>query len=406
MGGERGNHSSEPTCRSDRPAVLYLTNNLPCPPISGGQLREYELLKRLARDFAVHLIAFVRERASPQAMESCRVFLASVAEVVADPGAAPPGMPARMRAHFSPDGMTAVRALLERRRFVLAHVEGYFLHRYLPPTSKLPTVLVAENIEFALEEAATAVGYVGFDAAATRVAEVAAWQRAGICVCVTPEDAAIVRQYVAPDVPVRCVTNGVDHITGVGDVCRTVPDASTTCLYTANYQWTPSRDAAVHLLRDIWPAVRTAAPGSKLMLAGVGARDMTNEFACGSDIILYGEYSTFDEVASRAAVFVFPMRFGGGIKVKLIEAISAGMPVVTTTGALRGFPPEIRQHICVADSPKAFADATIAALAIGCDATTRRTTAAARRVLIAQMPKWAAAADALADIWRTCASDR
>ena len=49
-----------------------------------------------------------------------------------------------------------------------------------------------------------------------------------------------------------------------------MPKGGRTCLYVANYGWAPSRDAAIHLLRDIWPHVISRVPGSELVMAGSG----------------------------------------------------------------------------------------------------------------------------------------
>jgi len=383
--------------KPDRPAVLYLTNNLPCPPTSGGQLREYQLLRRLSARFTVHLIAFVSNKAQPAATEASLAFLASITEVVTNPSTAPAGMPLRMRLHYAPRGADIVRSIFQRYRFLLVHVQGYFLMHYLERIPQTPVVLATENIEFALEEQAETLGYRDFNAAATRVVEIDAWRRANVCVCVTPEDAEVVRQYVAT-VPVRCVAGGVDHVL---DVPRHKPDCSQagTCLYVANFSWAPSRDAAVHLLRDIWPAISRLVPESRLVLAGYGIdSSLSAEAAQTKGVTLYGEYGTFAEVASTAALFVFPMRFGGGIKVKIIEAIGAGLPIVTTTAALRGLPQEIRQHIWLADSPQAFAEMAAQALAQVEDRTTRANSA--RLLLTSLMPTWADLACDLAAIWQ------
>jgi glycosyltransferase involved in cell wall biosynthesis len=401
-------HSSLQLCSGspepDRPAVLYLTNNLPCPPNSGGQLREYELLRRLSLRFAVHLVAFVATKAPYGAAEASGGFLASITEVVTNPGAAPAGMPLRMRLHYAPAGAAEVRSVFRRHPFVLAHVEGYFLMHYLEGVPQIPVVLAAENIEFALEEQAEALGYEDFNASATMVAEIDAWQRATVCVCVTAEDTEVVRQYVST-VPVRCVTDGVDHLPDIPNGKLACSQAGRTCLYVANYSWAPSRDAAVHLLRDIWPAICSLVPGSKLVLAGCGLdRSLTEEAVQTNDVIIYGQYGTFAEVASIADLFVFPMRFGGGIKVKIIEAIGAGLPIVTTATALRGFPQEVRQHVWLANSPQAFAEMAARALAQIEDRTTRADSA--KLLLRSLMPTWADLADDLATIWEHASNDR
>ena len=391
-----------PATDTSRPAVLYLTNNLPCPPYSGGQLREYQLLKRLSRDFSVHLIAFLASGAERAATEATRGIVASVTEVLSNPAAAPRSMPARMRAYYAPDGIEIVRGISSRYPFVLAHVEGYFLSHYLAAIAPIQTVLVAENIEFALEEEANVLGYTGLNPIATRQAEVDAWRKASVCVCVTPEDAEIVRQNVGT-VPVRCVTDGVDHLFAAPDLRPPRPRSGRTCLYAANYQWLPSRDAAIHLLRDIWPDTCQRVPGSQLILAGFSLNGaLAEEAKRTTGVSIHGEYQCFEDIAAKANLFVFPMRFGGGIKVKVIEAISVGLPIVTTMNALRGFPTEILEHVLIANSRQALHETTCRALEdidYGVIRAER-----AKAILHASMPTWGDVASDLARIWQEYAS--
>ncbi|HEX3683216.1 MAG TPA: glycosyltransferase [Bryobacteraceae bacterium] len=335
-------------------------------------------------------------------MEATRGIVASVTEVLSNPASAPLNMPARMRAHYSPDGIDIVRDISSRYRFVMAHVEGYFLFHYLAAIPPIQTVLVAENIEFALEEEANVLGYIGLNPIATRQAEVDAWRKASVCVCVTPEDAEIVRQHVGT-VPVRCVTDGVDHLLAASDRRPLRPRSGRTCLYAANYQWLPSRDAAIHLLRDIWPDICQRVPESRLILAGSGLNGaLAEEAKKTTGVSIHGEYRCFEDIAAEADLFVFPMRFGGGIKVKVIEAISVGLPTVTTMNALRGFPAEILEHVWIANSRHALYETTCRALEdIDCGVTRAQR---AKAILQALMPTWRDVASDLARIWQEYAS--
>ena len=331
----------------------------------------------------------------PAALE----FLASATLIQVAPELTGPHLPPRIRAHYAPAGRDIVSRIIAETHPALAHVEGYFLRHYLPTTPRLPTVLLEENIEFALEQSGEPFGFYPTGASVvTRDWEVEAWRQADCCVAVTKEDAEIMR-LLADKSQVACVTNGMDHL-DLTSLCRTASsEVDRTFLYVANYGWQPSLDAARHLVQDIWPLVRAISPDLRLLLAGTGMDcEFEREAALQENVTVGGPYPAFADVARRASAFLYPLRFGGGLKVKLIEAISAGLPVVTTDCALRGFPPELRRFISVAETSQAFADSAVAALRRD-DRVDRAE--AARAILEQSLPTWEGAAAQLGDVWST-----
>lgn len=381
--------------QSARSRVLYLTNNLPAPPISGGQLRELQLLKRLRQAFEVHLVAFVRDAKSPAAGYGDWAESVTLVEVQEPPSTHM--LPARVRSHYAPAGSSIVAELVKRINPELIHVEGYFLLHYAPVG--VPTVLVEENIEYVLEAAAETYGGFAFGGhELTRAWEMAAWGRADCCVTVTKEDAQIVMNARA-DGRVICVGNGIDHLKAPNDIEDT--GRRDTFLYFANFGWLPSSDAAVYLLEDIWPDIYAADQRYRLVLAGAGMTARLADMAQSTKgIEVYGQYGTLAEFQQRAPVFLFPLRFGGGIKVKLIEAISWLMPVVTTSAALQGFPKALDATLDVYNDRQAFASAAVRAQ----NRPERgRRALAARAAIQEALPTWDKAASELAGVWKSVA---
>lgn len=98
-----------------------------------------------------------------------------------------------------------------------------------------------------------------------------------------------------------------------------------------------NHDAAMWLLREIWPAVRTAVPEARLTLAGAGARPSLVEEAAGHDgVEMTGRVDSLGPHYRRAAVAVAPLRMGAGVKLKCVTAMLWGVPVVTTPVGAEG----------------------------------------------------------------------
>ncbi|MFL6110270.1 MAG: glycosyltransferase family 4 protein [Catenulispora sp.] len=124
---------------------------------------------------------------------------------------------------------------------------------------------------------------------------------------------------------------------GVAPATTSLPTASVTpvdepvAVMLANWAWPPNRVALARLLR-FWPDVRERVRGATLLLAGRNLDDVGTI----AGVRVLGEVSDPLEVMARAAVFVFPCPSSSGVKVKVMDAMFAGLPVVTTPAGVEG----------------------------------------------------------------------
>ncbi|HTW08976.1 MAG TPA: glycosyltransferase family 4 protein, partial [Acidimicrobiales bacterium] len=101
----------------------------------------------------------------------------------------------------------------------------------------------------------------------------------------------------------------------------------------AHWLWPPNRLALSWLL-EAWPIVRDAVPAARLLLAGRGlGRD---ELGAIAGVSVLGEFDRTEDVLSRACVMAFPCPPSSGPKVKVLEALAYGLPVVTTPAGVEG----------------------------------------------------------------------
>jgi glycosyltransferase involved in cell wall biosynthesis len=131
--------------------------------------------------------------------------------------------------------------------------------------------------------------------------------------------------------------------------------------FVALLGWGPNEDAAVWLAEDVWPAVRARVASARLLLVGRDPSERVRALA-GNSIEVTGSVPDVRPYLARARVATAPLRAGGGSRLKVIEALGAGRPVVATGIGAEGLLDLEGRGLIVADSAPAFADAMVGLL--------------------------------------------
>jgi glycosyltransferase involved in cell wall biosynthesis len=159
--------------------------------------------------------------------------------------------------------------------------------------------------------------------------------------------------------PPHVVTNGVD-ISGFANV---KPDVhSQRVLFVGNYEYAPNVDAIEWALDEVWPRLWALQPDARFVVCGHAMPDNWRQRWPDSRIEWLGFVDSLPPVQMQSAVFMAPLRFGGGSKLKVLEALAASMPVVSTTEGLSGLDVQAGQQAVVADDAEAMAQAVSALL--------------------------------------------
>ncbi len=137
------------------------------------------------------------------------------------------------------------------------------------------------------------------------------------------------------------------------------PPASHVILFVAGFAHPPNVDAAEWLVNEIMPLVRRRVPDASLLLVGSHPTESVKNLA--NPFVQVTGYVTADQLAafySAARVSAVPLRFGAGVKLKVVEAVHEGVPLVTTPVGVQGLE-GVQDAVQVLDDPKAFAAAIV-----------------------------------------------
>lgn len=361
-------------------------------------MREFELLRRLAREDEVHLCVvsktYEEDLAAADRLDG---LCASVAVFRAITGGN--DVPPQVRRHRCPEASEHLRSLLDDGLVDLVHVEGFYLLGHLPEPSPVPVLLVEQNIEYTLweqrvtlAEGATNQRRAFLDFRETRAYELDAWQRVTLCAAVTDDDRRTMLQ-LAPQLNVRVVPDGVDHL---GSSPLAPVAAQPELVFIANFAYQPNVDAAFWFCREILPRVRERVPDVRALLVGNGPPKKVQALAC-ERVCVTGRVRSVAPYLDRAAVVVSPLRVGGGIKVKVLEALCRGKAIVSTGVGIQGLGSGASDCIAVADDAATFAQSCSSLLR---DPAARRKLEHRARTFGAALPTWDEAAESLAACYR------
>ncbi len=153
------------------------------------------------------------------------------------------------------------------------------------------------------------------------------------------------------DMKVQCIPKGVDteYFAPDGEVSDT-----RTVVFTGVMGYAPNGDAAHFLCKEILPTVREVTPDVQVHLVGSDPPDDVRALA-GNGVTVTGTVPDVRPFVHRAAVYVSPLRFGTGVKNKVLAALAMGKAVVATSESCAGLDVTPGKHLLVADNPDDFA---------------------------------------------------
>jgi glycosyltransferase involved in cell wall biosynthesis len=257
--------------------------------------------------------------------------------------------------------------------FDIVHIEGIELARYLPlvaAASDPPLSLFDDhNAEYILQKRAFetdlrlplrwhAAAYSFIQWQRLRRFEAQVCRRANRVVAVSDTDRAAL-EALEPQKRVWVIPNCIDTASYAlpSDQVETVP--AFTLLFTGKMDFRPNIDAALWFGREIWPLIKAQEPVATWGIVGKSPHPRLDCLRADPAITIVGQVPEMPPYLRAAELYVIPLRIGGGTRFKLLDAMAAGTPVVSTTVGAEGVPVHTGRDLLLADCPADFAAAVI-----------------------------------------------
>jgi sugar transferase (PEP-CTERM/EpsH1 system associated) len=397
--------------------LLWLNAGLLLPLDKGGKLRTWHIMRHLAARHDITYLSFedatqteadrlgmrevcARLETVPRtdAAKGSWRFYAGAAGYVVDPA------PYAVAKYRSAAYRAKLTDLLARERF------DAIVCDFLPPVVNLPAQLPCPSIVFThnveaeiwrrhAEQATNPLSRQLLTQQWRRMLrfEAAALARFDLVLAVSEADGRTFERLYPGNLaaPVHVVQTGVDTEYFVP---AAAPPSPTHMVFTGSMDWLPNEDGMTYFCREILPRIRQAEPDATLSIIGRAPTPAVRKLAEISGVEVTGRVDDVRPHIARGAVYVVPLRIGGGTRLKIFEAMSMAKAVVSTAVGAEGLPVTSGRDIEIADEPARFAHAVVRLMR---DTEARRAIESAARALVVERYDWSTVANDFEDALRS-----
>ncbi len=351
--------------------ILFVTHFFPFPPNDGGRIGYFNPIKYLSRRHEVVLASLATPSDLSYVPEMKRYCLevrtharnggGDLVRLAKGLGSTPPGAAAK---YWDTGFGELVRKCVDQYSVDLVefhHLNTAAYHRFV---DAVPAILRQHNVEHKVWErhAQSAAGliersYVRFCVPRVRTYEAAMARQFARCIMVSEADARHLLK-IAPTANVVVIPSGVDteYFYPRPETDRD-PDS---IVITGSFEWRPKQHNLRVLLQEIFPRIRAKVPLAKLYVVGKGVPHQLRELAERTPgVVVMGLVADVRPYVWRSSLVLNYLESGGGIALKVLEAMAMHRPVLSNTLGCEGIEVEHGKEVFLADGPEEYAEAAV-----------------------------------------------
>ncbi len=356
--------------------ILMLTPYLPYPLLSGGQIRTYNLLKKMAKLHDITLFALIKNDEEKQYIKELEKYCHKVR--VFKRTSKPFTLKNIFKTAFSSypflvirnhvgEVIDAIREEIETNQYDLIHAETFYMMPHIPET-EIPVILVEQTIEY-LGYESFAQGtkwqilrpFFNLDIKKIKYWEKYYWQTCNQLVTMSEDDQRFIEKEVGNKTPITVVANGVD--TAWFAEKKFTKKTTPTLLSVGTFKWLPNIEAVKFLVNQVWPLIKARRPDVKLWIVGNAPTDEILDYAQKDpQIEVSGRVPDIREAFSGAHILLAPVFSGKGTRYKILEAMASGTPIIATGIAVEGLGVKNGEEVLIANDAQTMANTALSLL--------------------------------------------
>jgi sugar transferase (PEP-CTERM/EpsH1 system associated) len=356
--------------------VAFFTPYPPYPPNTGGKIRSYYLLRSLATRFEVDLYTIYHRPDPPlEAVKPLEEHCRQVSFLRVESSErlrhrllrALDSVPRTVHHFYSQESLQLARQHLQTGEYAAVLADEICMTPYAELAAGVPTLIMRQKIDSSHYLQVAQARRPGLDRMLDllEAKQLQRYERAKMSLfrayLACSEDDAARISLDAPGLPGLVVANGAD-------LSQFTPSAQPRSsepilLYVGTMSYYPNLDAVKYYFQDIHPDVSHRYPGVRVQIVGHNPTAEIRSLARLPGVVVTGTVPDVRPYYQEATALIVPLRLGGGTRLKIIEAMAMGVPVVSTTVGAEGLDITPGENILIADDPAAFSDGISSLLA-------------------------------------------
>jgi glycosyltransferase involved in cell wall biosynthesis len=359
----------------DSRPLLFLCPRVPWPLNTGAKIRTHALLKALLSEYRVSYAGFLQpdlnEVEALERLADCENIRLVPEQCVSFAGKAWLGFrnlfddrPATVAKYRHRRIVEFVRSWMDHHPGGVVHADHVHMAPYLELVPDGFKVMDEHNVEsqiverLAEKKSGSPVGtYIRSQAGRMRKLEARMTRYSDLVLAVSEGDAIQLRE-MAPGTRVEVVPNGVDLEYFHPSV--ETPRIPGRLVFTGSMNWLPNQDAVIYFMEEIWPILDATPEGNDWSFDIVGHTPPPSVKMLASDRVrVTGSVDDVRPYVHGAVAFIVPIRIGGGSRLKILEAFSMEIPVISTTVGCEGLNVSDGVQLLTADTPEQFSAALV-----------------------------------------------
>ena len=357
--------------------ILFLSAWFPYPPINGAKIRIYNLIKHLSSKHEITLVSF----ANTIGIEEARAQIPFLEQYCRSVEVTP-------AKHFNPTGVKTWGGFLspmprsvvqtfspEMERLVARKAQGGAFDLVMASEVGVPAVVsllasrvvgvpkILDAIELGLLQNTVS----SRDPLTSRIHYALTWfkmqrfaraviRRSSLVTVPSLEEKRNLSM-VVPEYPsIEVVPHSLDMSDYKGVFGSPQPD---TLVFTGSFTHPANRDAVNFFLHQVYARIKAQVPEVNLKIVGGTDGAALSRFPIDESIVFTGLLRDVRPVIAQSWLSVVPLRIGAGTRLKIIESMALGTPVVSTSKGAEGLDVKHNEHLLIADTPQAFAESVV-----------------------------------------------
>lgn len=350
--------------------ILMLAPYVPYPPASGGQIRTFNLLKYLKINHNITLVSLYKNEEEKNYINHLKKFadhiylckrpknpwqIGNIFKSIFSP------LPFLIVRNFSSEARNVITKLLKTHEFDVIHAETFYIMPHIPRTD-VPVLLVEQTIEYKVYQHFVRSlntfirPFFYLDTLKLAYWERHFWKKASLVVAVSEPDEKVIKT-LEPTIKTTIIPNGA----GDEMIAKTIPSKNldkATILFQGNFNWLQNVEAANYLVKKIFPLLNNVLPDLKIIISGQNANKISRLKRDGVIIkdIRANDVAAVKRLFGHATLFIAPIFGPGGTRLKILAAMAAGVPVISTSVGVEGLDVVADKHALIANDENQFVE--------------------------------------------------